>query len=47
MLKSVRRVGGQFSKSELDVKLTQDYLIESNFVLHKSKFFVKTELSEV
>lgn len=38
MLKSLRRVGGQFWKSELDVKLTQDCLIKSDFVEQKNKF---------
>lgn len=38
MLKSMRRVGGQFWKSELDVKLTQDCLIKSDFVEQKNKF---------
>ena len=32
MLKSMRRVGGQFWKSELDIKLTQDCMIKSDFV---------------
>lgn len=34
----MQRVGGQFSKSELDVKLTQDCLMKSNFVEQKNKF---------
>lgn len=38
MLKSMRRVGGQFWKSELDVKLREDCLIKSDFVEQKDKF---------
>lgn len=38
MLKSMQRVGGQFWKSELDIKLTLDCLVKSDFVEQKSKF---------
>ena len=37
MVKSMWRVGGQFWKSVLDVKLTQDCLIKSDFVEQKNK----------
>lgn len=38
MLKCMWRVGGQFWKSELDVKLTADCLNKSDFVEQKAKF---------
>lgn len=38
MLKPMRRVGGQFWKSELDVKLTENCLIKCDFVEQKAKF---------
>lgn len=34
----MQRVGGQFWKSELDVKLTKDCLIKADFVEQKAKF---------